>query len=477
MTVQSSNAAQTAAEDRTAGLDDFFENGNVGLHLVASDGIILRANRADYEPLGYSAEEYIGHHIAEFHADRPVLDDILARLARGERLDKYPARLRAKDGSIRHVQISSSVCFRDGEFVNTRCFTVDVSDKIAAEAALREAQARLAATYESVVAGIAEVDDQGGFLRVNEAFCRISGYTREELLERRFTDLTHPDDLPEDLFSFARQTAGEIDHYSAEKRYIRKDGAVRWIQVTSSTVHDARGAFAYGVRMVQDITDRVLAERRQKLLLNELNHRVKNTLATVQSLAAQTARTCDSVQAFRARFEPRLIALSKAHDRLTRNRWEGANLRDIVAEELAPHEAIGRELRITGPDLVLPPRASLSLSMALHELATNAAKHGALSAPDGKLEVTWNTQSEASPGPTWIEITWTEKGGPAVMEPASTGFGSRLFRVTAAELEGQTSMDFNTSGLVWALRFPLPAAQDDSEAGPYDEPGNAATSR
>jgi PAS domain S-box-containing protein len=448
-----------AVEDRSGGLDDFFENGNVGLHLVGKDGIILRANRADYEPLGYCADEYIGHHIAEFHADRPVLDDILARLSRGERLDKYPARLRARDGSVRHVQISSSVCFRDGEFVNTRCFTVDVSDRMAAEAALREAQARLAATYENVVAGIAEVDDRERFLRVNEAFCRISGYTREELLERGFTDLTHPDDLPEDRLDFTRQVAGEIDRYTAEKRYVRKDGQVRWIEVTSTTVADPQGDFAYGVRMVQDITDRVQADRRQKLLLNELNHRVKNTLATVQSLAAQTARTCESVQEFRTRFEPRLIALSKAHDRLTRNRWEGANLREIVAEELAPHQASGRRLDVTGPDLILTPRASLSLSMALHELATNAAKHGALSAEEGRLEIGWETQRTDSPFPTSVEIVWAESGGPPVSEPGSAGFGSRLLRVTAAELEGQMSMEFKPSGIVWTLCFPLPGAQ------------------
>ena len=449
-----------AAEDRTAGLDDFFENGTIGLHLVGKDGIILRANRADYEPLGYAADEYVGHHIAEFHADRAAIDDILARLARGDRLDKYPARLRAKDGSIRHVQISSSVCFRDGEFVNTRCFTVDVSDKLAAEAALREAQARLAATYESVLAGIAEVDDQARFLRVNEAFCRISGYSREELLERRFIDITHPDDREQDLARFDKQVTGEIDRYTIEKRYVCKDGQVRWIQVTSSTVRDGQGAFAYGVRMVQDITDRVQSERRQKLLLDELNHRVKNTLATVQSLAAQTARTCQSAQEFRARFEPRLIALSKAHDRLTRNRWEGANLREIVADELAPYEAKGRRLQVTGPDLILPPRTSLSLSMALHELATNAAKHGALAVESGKLRIGWETLSEDSTSSTLVALVWEESEGPPVSEPAATGFGSRLLRVTAAELDGLMTMDFGPSGLVWTLRFPLPSAQE-----------------
>src|SRR5690242_19206792 len=107
-------------------LEDFFENGTVALHWVASDGSILRVNQAELDLLGYTREEYIGHHIAEFHADGPVIDDILARLSRGEKLDKYEARLRAKDGSIKHVLISSNVHFRDGQFINTRCFTLDV---------------------------------------------------------------------------------------------------------------------------------------------------------------------------------------------------------------------------------------------------------------------------------------------------------------------------------------------------------------
>ena len=450
--------AVAAAE--TGGLEDFFENGNVGLHLVAKDGTIVRANRADYEPLGYSADEYIGHHITEFHADAHVIDDILARLSRGERLDKYPARLRAKDGSIRHVQISSSVCFREGEFLNTRCFTVDVTDKLAAEAALREAQERLAVTYENALAGIAEVDAEGRFLRVNEAFSEITGYSRDELLERRFIDLNHPADQDRDREMFAQQLRGEIARYSIEKRFVRPDGKATWVEVISSTVPAPDGGFSYGVRVVIDITERKEAERRQKLLLDELNHRVKNTLATVQSLAHQTARTCSTAEQFKSRFEPRLIALSKAHDRLTRNSWEGASLRDIVEEELAPYASAGRRLEVAGPDVILPPRPSLSLSLALHELATNAAKHGALSSPSGEIHVEWALERHNA-GQS-VTISWIECGGRAVGPPQSTGFGSRLLRVTGQELRGEMELSYPVSGLQWRLKFPLEPQGDES---------------
>jgi PAS domain S-box-containing protein len=123
-------------------LEDFFENGTVALHWVAADGSILRVNQAELDLLGYKREEYVGRHIAEFHADPPVIEDILARLTRGEKLDKYEARLKAKDGSIKYVLISSNVRFREGRFINTRCFSLDVTELKKLENALRESEQR-----------------------------------------------------------------------------------------------------------------------------------------------------------------------------------------------------------------------------------------------------------------------------------------------------------------------------------------------
>ena len=438
-------------------LEDFFENGTVGLHLVGKDGTILRANRADFEPLGYTADEYIGRPISQFHADAETIEDILRRLSAGEKLDKYPARLRAKDGSIRHVNISSSVCFREGEFVNTRCFTVDVTDKIKAEEALRDAQERLATTYESALAGIAEVDASGRFLRVNEAFSRITGYSREELLERDIFAITHPDDVPVERDRFARQVAGETAQYLNERRCIRKDGQLIWVEVMSAAVQRPDGRFAYAVRTMQDVTERKLAEEQKKLLLDELNHRVKNTLATVQALAAHTARSATSAEDFRRRFEPRLLALSAAHDRLTSNDWRGCRLADIASGELSAHGAEDPQVSAEGPDIVLQPRACLSLSMALHELATNAVKYGALSGPEGHVEVRWSVSRGHKSSPMNLTLEWKESGGPPVTPPNMEGFGSRLLRVTATELGAQMETDFAPSGLVWKLNMPLPA--------------------
>ncbi|MBZ9922340.1 PAS domain S-box protein, partial [Mesorhizobium sp. BR1-1-7] len=158
-------------------LDDFFENAAVGLHLVANDGTILRANRAELDMLGYSADEYIGRNIREFHADSTAIEDILSRLSRHERLQHYRARLRAKDGSVRWAEITSNVRAIGGRFLNTRCITIDVTEKVKTEELLLEQEQRLALTYDSAGTGIVETDAEGRLLRVNAHLCNLLGYT------------------------------------------------------------------------------------------------------------------------------------------------------------------------------------------------------------------------------------------------------------------------------------------------------------
>lgn len=226
-------------------LEDFFENGAVGLHIVSGEGIVLRANKAELDMLGYRPEEYIGRHIAEFHADAPVIGDILQRLSCGEPLDRYPARLRASDGSVKHVLITSNSRFVDGKFVNTRCFTMDVSKLHAAEEARRGSEARLAATYEAASVGISETDENGRFLRVNDSICRITARSRDQLLGMTFLDYTDPDDQADDAELYARQVHGDIENYTTRKRVLRPDGSMRHLDIFSSSVRDADGRFLY----------------------------------------------------------------------------------------------------------------------------------------------------------------------------------------------------------------------------------------
>src|SRR6185312_17101514 len=163
--------------EASADLEDFFENGTVALHLVGSDGMIQRANRAELELLGYSREEYIGHNILEFHADKPAIDDILTRLSAGEKIDRYPAKLRAKDGSIRDVEITSSAKFKDGKFLNTRCFTVDVTCLKQAQAQVREHQRHLERVLNCLPAAIYTTDASGKITYFNDVALKLAGQT------------------------------------------------------------------------------------------------------------------------------------------------------------------------------------------------------------------------------------------------------------------------------------------------------------
>lgn len=349
----------------------------------------------------------------------------------------------------------------EGELIGAvYCFT-DISERKRMDDALAasrvhalEQEQRLAATYEHAAIGISEVAPDGRFLRVNEAIATIFGFSRTEILAGRLFVHTHPDDADPDREAFRKQVAGGLEFYSMEKRFIRKDGRSIWISVRSSPVRSGDGHLLYLVRVVQDITERKAAERRQKLMIDELNHRVKNTLATVQSLASQTARAAPSPASFRESFEGRLIALSKAHDQLTLHHWESADLRELLSAAFTPYGAGPDRIVLRGEDLLLRPRAVLTLAMAFHELITNAAKYGALSAPGGGIEIQWQPVDEG--GRPMLRIAWMERDGPPVAEPAQRGFGSRLIEGSiAAELRGRARLTFAPEGLRCEMAIPL----------------------
>jgi two-component sensor histidine kinase len=202
-------------------------------------------------------------------------------------------------------------------------------------------------------------------------------------------------------------------------------------------------------------------------LIDELNHRVKNTLATVQSLAAQSLRERDPQLARRA-FEGRLIALSRAHDVLTQGYWKSAALRQVVEEAVAAFDRDdkGQILR-EGPDVEVAPRVALALSMALHELLTNAVKHGALGVPEGRVEIRWRRVEED--GRETLQLTWRESGGPPVSAPTRRGFGTRLIESgLPLELGGRATLDFAPEGLVCVVSLSLVGAQGERASATPD---------
>ncbi len=204
-----------------------------------------------------------------------------------------------------------------------------------------------------------------------------------------------------------------------------------------------------------DITERKRGEEHQAMLVAELNHRVKNILAIVRSVASQTITNSASLTAFKGAFDGRLRALALAHDILTMQRWADTRLSHLVAESLAPYRGLGAD-RVTtaGPEVLLPTQIVVPLAMTLHELTTNAVKYGALSAKTGRLEVNWVLTEDA--GLPCVAITWTELGGPPVAARPATGFGTKLIsRLGAYDLDGNAHLDFKPEGLTCTLRFPI----------------------
>lgn len=256
------------------------------------------------------------------------------------------------------------------------------------------------------------------------------------------------------------QAYAEWDRFSPmelEYRIVRPDGAVRWI--LSRTFPSADGA-SRTVGLAEDITARKGEERRRDLLLHELNHRVKNTLAVVQAMALQATANADRERGAVA-FEARLQALARAHDVLTQNAWDAGDMLSIVRRAIASHEDRPGRFVIGGPPLAINGRTGLALTLALHELGTNAIRYGALASPEGRVQIRWWAENGR------LKFIWRETGGPPVEPPTRRGFGMRLIeRGLAHELNGTVTATFAPEGVLCTVEAPVPDAISDMIGSP-----------
>ncbi|GAA0586676.1 hypothetical protein GCM10009416_26480 [Craurococcus roseus] len=353
----------------------------------------------------------------------------------------------------------------DGRILRWYGTTEDVHDRRTAEEALRAERERLSALVAQAAVGIAETNAEGRFILTNGALCAILGRAEAEMLGRRPEELAPDGDAGEEAARSLRALVSRAleagEPAVLERRLHRPDGTTVWAAVHAGPVRDASGSVRGGVGVVVDTTERREAERRQTLLVAELNHRAKNMLATVQAVAAQTLRgTADEPERFARHFSARLQALARAHDLLTRMAWTEAALGDIVRAALVPWLG-GTEERIeiaasACAGVRAGPYQVQALVLALHELATNAAKHGALSRPGGRVKLSCRTEPDGAAG-----LSWVERGGPPVSgPPARPGFGTRLLeRGLARDLgpEAAVSLFFEPAGLRAEIGF-LPKA-------------------
>ncbi|MGF7211976.1 PAS domain S-box-containing protein [Skermanella aerolata] len=323
-----------------------------------------------------------------------------------------------------------------------------------AEASASRAEERLRAALLASGTGTFRWDMRTGVLEWDDALDRLFGLDIRHKVATMpdFLDLVHPEDRA--------AVTGQCDacmsdgaDLSMEYRVPQPDGSVRWILDQGKTFRGEDGRPSYMTGACVDITERKRAEASQHLLLEELNHRVKNTLAMVQSIASQTLRATPAAERFPEAFQSRLQALAQAHDLLTKEQWRGASLREVAEMTLNPHTTPAGRVKISGPAVALAPGMAVSLHLALHELATNAAKYGALSVEQGEVKLEWAVTGGIQPS---LRIEWGESGGPLVVPPQRRGFGSRLIeRGLAHEVDGEVDLDFSPQGVVCRVVVPL----------------------
>ena len=306
------------------------------------------------------------------------------------------------------------------------------------------------------------LDRDGRYLRINQALADMNGRPLDEQLGRIAWEIVPGLRQQTEAILHKVIDSGQSEVNEVQGESPGRPGGVRnWIQKWYP-VRDADGRIVAAGATVEDVTERVAADRRHTLLMDELTHRVKNTLAVVQAMAIQTLRTTPDPETFSKAFSARLSSLARAHDLLTRGAWAGADLRDIVAAAVEPFLAgpsaadAGRPVKITGPSVDLPASTTITLTLMLHELATNAAKYGALSVPRGRVRVVWELVGDD--GNRAVNLRWDEQDGPATVPPARQGFGSRLLGMGAVQLGGEINLDYAASGLRCRLRFPLAVA-------------------
>ncbi|MGB3226222.1 MAG: PAS domain S-box protein [Desulforhopalus sp.] len=384
------------------------------------DGKICYANDATCRELGYSHEEILNMTALDFSPGftREQYKQHWQEV-RERKSFTLETTHRRKDGSEYPAEILVTH-FESAEQEYIFAYGRDITERKSSEEALRESENLFRQLFDNAPLGKCLTTPAGVLERTNPAFCRMLGYSKEELALKSFIDITHPDDLAISKECTSALLAGKQDTWEMQKRYIAKDGHVVWSQVVTALLRDAQGKSLHFLTHILDITERKQAEEQRDLLMREIDHRAKNLLAVVQSVVQLTK--ADTIEEFAAAVRGRLAALARTHSLLAQGRWRGAHLESIISEEIEPYfKDDGKRFSLSGPPVVIIPEAVQSLGMVFHELATNAAKYGALSVTQGKVEVRWEFTTSGE-----IRLLWRESGGPQVREPKKKGFGSSL---------------------------------------------------
>jgi PAS domain S-box-containing protein len=458
---------------RRAELDRLIDALPAMIACAGADGYYSRVNRAYADWLGLEPEEVQGRHLQEFLF--PAIyerQEARIRAALGGESSRDAVRLQDRRGRWRDLYVQYLPVAGSDNTIASFCVFITEAAELAlqdskeglrlaldaAERALSMAGAVRDMTKEWAIVEFALnkvheaaylIADDSRFVYVNDEACRALNYTREELLGMRVTDIDP--DYPAALWPIVWAEFQKAGSLNIETRHRAKDGRIFPVDI-SACRFEYRGR-SYSMALARDITERKAAERRIHVLMSEVNHRAKNLLTVVQAIARQTAAA--KPDDFIERFGERIQALAASQDLLVENGWRGVGIGELVHCQLAHFkDLIGTRIYLDGPQLMISASAGQTIGMALHELATNASKYGALSNGSGRVEVAWSLDS-AEEDKESLTLSWRESGGPLVTAPKTSGFGSAIIgSVAESNLSAKVELAFPPCGVSWHLRCP-----------------------
>jgi len=434
-----------------------------GALTLSGDGTVLFANGSFASLVDAPLEQVIGGALDRFLAERerPRFAAVLQE-ARAASVRQEFALRRADGGEVASLLSLGPLPLQDDVLVISMIAS-DLTEQKRTEQAVA-AERFLRSILEQATEPIIICDAGGTVTHASQAALALSG---SDLIGRSlaqvlalFPPRTDGQDPARGLVrQVERVLEGEI--LSGVEVRLAGEGDGRHYLLSAGPLYDARDRVVGCMVMLTEITARKRAEEHQQVLLAELSHRVKNTLASVRSIAAQTLRNAPSFEAFKGAFEGRLKALALAHGVLTQSGWSEAELGELIRQTVLPYLTIRADsVSLSGPATYLPPRQVVTMMLIMHELAVNAAKYGALSQENGRVSIEWSIDHQGAE--RVLRLRWTESGGPPVRPPERTGFGTTLIeRSIAHELDGRATLRYRPEGLVCELQFPLSGSTAD----------------
>lgn len=412
-------------------------------------------NRGYEQWFGLGQEEIIGKTVEEFLGEpaysvvRPHLETALRGTPAA-----YAGLLQYRTTTPRHVQTHYLPDLApDGTVRGVYAFITDVTQHKESEAALRDSEARYRALAEAIATVIWRTGPDGEVFEM-AGWEGLTGQTAEQYRGSGWMQAVHPEDR-EAAAAVWTKSLGTGVLYDTEYRLRAQGGEYRWYHARGVPIIAADGSIDEWIGVCIDIHERKAAEERQQLLMAELDHRVRNILASIRSMVVMTSRSAGSKQEQAESLQGRVDAMARAHGLLTRQRWKGASLGQLLRDELEAYASRGDAVVLEGEgDWILRPQQALNFALVIHELATNAAKYGALSVPTGRVSVTWNVELDQDPAR--LRIVWQESGGPLVRQPERQGFGSRLILNALRQDEGgEVKLDYDPGGVRCEFSLPV----------------------